>query len=265
MKDKFELLLSLKLLECEIQELTIYSKECRECFELLKNRLDYLCQFITCEENVNQWSVWGGHQEIKEYSNRLREASVKALCDMEKYQSVCTYNNELDISDYIHMLSNSVKKELQQLCINNHSRVLFIGSGAFPTSALTIAKETGAEVMGLDIDIEAVKLAKKVAKVSGLESMVNFSSESLDELAFVKEATHIIIASLVKNKLEVLDGLKENINTNTKVILRYGNGLKSIFNYPLEKDLSAEWNQSKICQSKNIYDTIVLEKSRLLV
>lgn len=265
MKDKFELLLSLKLLECEITELTTYAKECRECFELLRDRLDYLCQFITCEKNLNQWSVWGGSQEIKEYSDRLREASVKALCDIEKHQSICTYNNKLDISDYINMLSNSVKRELEQFCINNHSRVLFIGSGAFPTSALTIAKETGAEVMGLDIDTEAVELAQKVTAVSGLGSTVTFSSESLDELAFVKEATHIIIASLVKNKLELLDNLKESINTNTKIILRYGNGLKSIFNYPLESDLSTEWVQNKISQSKTIYDTIVLEKSRLLV
>lgn len=265
MKEKYELLLSLKLLEYEIKELTIYSKECCECFELLKNKLDFLCQFITCESNENQWGLWGNDQEIIEYSGRLREASVKALCDMEKHQSVCTYNHELDISEYIHRLSHAVKDELEEFLINDQSKVLFIGAGAFPTSALTIAKETGAMVMGLDIDLEAVDLAEKVTKVSGLESKVKFSSQRLDELAFVKEATHIIIASLVKNKYEVLDGLKKVINTNTKVILRYGNGLKSIFNYPLEDDLSGEWVQNKISKKTNIYDTIVLEKSKLYV
>ncbi|MFC4769092.1 nicotianamine synthase family protein, partial [Effusibacillus consociatus] len=191
--------------------------------------------------------------------------NLAALPRRNIHQSVCTCNNEFDISNYLTALSNSVKDELEEFGIDHKSKVLFIGSGAFPISALTIAKEKRVEVMCLDIDVEAVHLAKKVAKVSGLESIVEFSSKSLKELAFIKEATHIIIASLVKNKLEVLDDLKETINSNAKIMLRYGNGLKSIFNYPLEKDLSAEWVQTKITQRKTIYDTIILEKSKALV
>lgn len=260
MKDKYQFLLSLKLLEYEIKELTFYSKECCECFELLKNKLDDLCQFMTCEKNLNHWNRWGKDEEIKEQCEKLRETSVQALCDLEKHQSVCTYNHELEISNYISVLSHSVKDELEHFCMDQQSKVLFIGSGAFPVTALTIAKEINAEVMCLDIDVEAVDLAKKVAKISGLESMVTFSNQSLNDLAFIKEATHIIIASLVKNKLEVLSELKETINTNAKVLLRYGNGLKSIFNYPLEKDLSDEWFQTKISHSNKIYDTVILKK-----
>ncbi|USK68301.1 nicotianamine synthase family protein [Peribacillus asahii] len=264
MKEKYKFLLSLRLLEYEIKELMVYSEECRVCFELLKKKLDDLCQFVICEDNLNQWQLWGCHSEVKKHSERLRETSVKALCAMEKYQSICTCNNELNLSDYINALSNSVKRELDHFCIDDTSKVLFIGSGAFPTSALTIAQEAGAKVVGLDIDNEAVELAKKVTKVSGLESRVRFSSESLYNLDFVKEATHIIIASLVRNKLEVLESLRTNINLNAKIILRYGNGLKSAFNYPLEKDLSPDWIETKISESKNIYDTIMLEKSSSL-
>ncbi|MCC5468025.1 nicotianamine synthase family protein [Pelosinus baikalensis] len=261
MKNKYELLLSLKLLEYEIKQLTIYSKECNECFDLLKNKLDYLCKFMTNDENLKQWNLWENHRDVRQHCERLRETSVKALCDMEKYQSLCTSNHKLDISEYFTSLSESVKSELEDFGIDRKSKVLFIGSGAFPISALTIANEIRAEVMCLDIDREALNLGEQVANISGLQSMVKFSNEKLRDVAFLKEATHIIVASLVKNKTEVLDELKGVIGLKTKILLRYGDGLKSVFNYPLDKKLSAEWVQTLNCQSKNIYDTIILEKA----
>ncbi|UHA73625.1 nicotianamine synthase family protein [Paenibacillus sp. 481] len=264
MKNKYEFLLSLKLLEVEIKELNIYAKSSRECFPLLKIKLDYLCEFMNRDDNIAQWDIWGDDTEIKSYCESLREASVAALCDMEKYQSHCSFNNELDISDYMNRLSTSVRAELNVVSIDHTSKVLFIGAGAFPISALTIAKEIGAEVMGLDIDVEAVHMAKQLAKASGLDTNVQFSDKRVQELAFIKEATHIIIASLVKNKLEVLHDLKELVNPNAKIILRYGNGLKSIFNYPLENELSAEWAQLQMNNrpNKGIYDTLILSRSQ---
>ncbi|WP_432404585.1 nicotianamine synthase family protein [Wukongibacter sp. M2B1] len=261
MKNKYEFLLSLKMLQYEINELMVYSKECSECFELLRNKLDYLCEFMNCQDNAKQWELWGKHSEIKEYCEKLRETSVKALCDVEKYQSICACNNKLDTSDYMKLLSNSVKYEFETFCVDSKSKVVFIGSGAFPISAMAIAKEIGAEVLCLDIDLEAIELARDVTKVLGLESTVRFSSKTVDELSFVNEATHIIIASLVEDKYKILDDLKNKVAPNTKIILRYGNGLKEIFNYPLEKDLSKEWNQTKISKSESIYDTIVLERT----
>jgi len=265
MIETYQFLLSLKLLEFEINELTDYSKECSACFELLRTKLDELSRFITSEENEQKWRQWGSRSDIQESSDKLRETSVRALCDIEKYQSICTYNHEIDISQYLSLLSQSVKNELELFGIHEQSKVLFIGAGAFPITALTIAKETGAAVMGLDIDLEAVELARNVAKVSGLDAIVSFSHQSVKELPFTKSATHIIIASLVKNKLEVLEDVKGIMNPEARVILRYGNGLKSMFNYPLETDLSAEWVQIKNSQSNAIYDTIILEKSPALV
>lgn len=263
MRDKYQFLLALKLLECEIRELTMYSQQCCDCFELLKSKLDALCQFMTFEENQKQWQLWEAQADIREYSECLRETSIKALCNIEKYQSVLTCNKALNLSEYIESLANSAKLELEKSGIDHTSKVLFIGMGAFPVSAITIAQETKAEVMGLDIDAEAVALARELAKSVGLDSIIQFSNASLQDLAFSKSATHVIIASLVKNKLEILANVKATMKSNAKIIVRYGNGLKSIFNYPLEINLSSEWKQTKLSQHKNIYDTIILEKPRL--
>lgn len=262
MRGKYEFLISLKLLEYEISELMGYSKEHCQCFELLKNKLDYLCEFMNYDENLKCWNLWGENEDILEWIERLRETSVKALCDVEKYQSACACNKGLNVGKYIDMLYDSVKYEFDNFKIDSNSKVLFIGSGAFPISAITIAKEIGAQVMCLDIDDEALKLGQNVAVASGVGDKINFVNKKLSELDFIKETTHIIIASLVKNKYEVLRDLRDNVNFNTKIILRYGNGLKSIFNYPLEEDLSKNWIKTTVSQNKDIYDTVVLEKPK---
>ncbi|MEI7024166.1 nicotianamine synthase family protein [Paenibacillus sp. y28] len=252
----------MKSLDYEINQLTAFSKTYSDCFDLLQMKLDKLCQFMTCKENEMQWSLWGSHDEIKRFSEQLRETSNQALCSMEKYQSIRALEQKTNMSQYIANLAHSVKEELQHYGICSTSKVLFVGSGAFPLSALTIARETNADVLCLDIDSEAITLGKKVAEATGLQERVQFSQNRLTELSFMKEATHVMIASLVENKHEVLEELKHSIKADTRVMVRYGNGLKSIFNYPLEQDLSHEWEITTIIQSNNIYDTLVLQRKK---
>ncbi|GKU78816.1 hypothetical protein L3i20_v232130 [Paenibacillus sp. L3-i20] len=266
MKHKYAFLLSMQSIEYEIKKLTLFSKKCSDCFELLQLKLDELCRFMTSEQNEEQWQLWGHHKEIKQQSNQLRHTSTQALCEMEKYQSISTLEKKMDKSDYLTILSSAVKDELNNFRIGASSKVLFVGSGAFPTTALTIAKETSADVLCLDIDREAVDLGRRVAEVFGLQAKVLFSENSLKEQSFLKDATHVIIASLVGNKYEVLEELKKNLNVEAKIMLRYGNGLKSVFNYPLEIDLSEDWDMTPVPHGKSIYDTMIIQsKSRLSV
>ncbi|MBH5316434.1 hypothetical protein I6N90_01265 [Paenibacillus sp. GSMTC-2017] len=264
MKHKYAFLLSLQSIEYEIKKLTLFSKKCSDCFELLQVKLDELCLFMTSEINEEQWQLWGHDKEIKQQSNQLRQTSTYALCEMEKYQSVSTLENKMDMSDYLTILSGAVKDELNEFRIVATSKVLFVGSGAFPTSALTIAKETNADVLCIDIDSEAIRLGRRVAEISGLQSKVLFSESPLNEQTFLKDATHVIIASLVRNKYEVLEELKKTLNAEAKIILRYGNGLKSVFNYPMEKDLTDDWDTTPISLNKSIYDTMIIESKKRL-
>ena len=59
--------------------------------------------------------------------------------------------------------------------------------------------------------------------------------------------------------MEVLEELKPFLQTDMNVIVRYGNGLKSLFNYPIEEDLTLEWNVTPVVISKSIYDTIIMK------
>ncbi|NOV02179.1 nicotianamine synthase family protein [Paenibacillus planticolens] len=262
MLEKYEFILALKLLEFEIRQMTKYTNVFPSCFALLKNKLDFLCEFINDDENVQKWQSWNQLDEVQEHARNLRETAVQALCELEKYQSRLIHKHEKQISHYIDQLSNSVQAELASLQVDHQSKVLFVGSGAFPLSALTIAQETGAEVLGVDIDKEAVLLAEQAAAMSDFGSKIGFSHQKLKQLAFTKEATHIIVASLVENKLEVLEELKHAANSRSKIMMRYGSGLKSLFNYPLPQDKElSEWTQSHVHTSSQLYDTIILERA----
>lgn len=265
MKSKYAFLLSLRSLEYEIKQLCAYAKEHEECFDLLQMKLDALCQFMTIEENDRQWLEWGNQEEIQLYVEQLRETSVQALCDMEKYQSGLAIKQLLNVSEYIEILSRSVRNELRDFRIGHQSKVLFIGSGAFPLSALTIAHETHAKVVCLDIDPEAVEQGRKVAETWGLGDRIVFSGKPLKEISFVNEATHVVIASLVRNKLDILNDLKEKIQSGTRIMMRYGNGLKSIFNYPLEEDLSDDWRRTSISTGEGFYETMIIEPKPSIV
>lgn len=251
-------------MEYEMNQLVAFSKQHSECFELLQVKLDHLCRFITSEENEEQWRLWGNDEDIIECSNKLRDISALALSHMEKYQSIRVLEKNEAIGTYLAILSNTIREELEQFQIDGTSKVLFVGSGALPLTALTIAKETKADVMCQDIDNEAVYLGSRVAEVYGLHNQVHFSRNHLKNLSFLQEATHIIIASLVGNKIEVLEELKQVIQTDTHVILRYGNGLKSLFNYPLEKDLSQDWELTPLALNKSIYDTVILNSKKCM-
>ncbi|WP_166240292.1 nicotianamine synthase family protein [Paenibacillus turpanensis] len=260
-REKYELLLALDLLEFEIRQLTEYAKDCSDCYELLRVKLDQLTEWIESESLITKWTKWGEEPEARERALQLRDSAVKALCDVEKHQSACMVDHEQQVSLYFAALSNAISDEIRQFGLNEASRVLFIGSGALPVSALTTAKVVGCRVTCLDIDSEAVSLAERIAEKLGMSARVQFTSKRASELSDIQHFTHVMIASLVPNKQELLEELHQIIGMNTRVMLRYGNGLKEIFNYPFDKSQAADWHEESIRTPDTFYDTLILKKA----
>ena len=77
---------------------------------------------------------------------------------------------------YLGSLLESIRGELDSAGIDADARVLFVGSGALPTSALVLAREVGAHLCCLDIDEEALGCAREIARCQGLEARMQFSS-----------------------------------------------------------------------------------------
>ncbi|MGG4488564.1 nicotianamine synthase family protein [Metabacillus idriensis] len=260
MEDRYTFLVSMKILLHEITELSAFIKKSSPCCERLTEKLNELSAFVVDEKNEKQWRLWESDQEIKKYASLLRETSSAAVAALEKHQSVCTTKSNADMSGYFSSLSSAVKMDAVRCEISGTSEVFFIGSGAFPLSALTIAKETGARLTCLDIDEEAVEMGREIAGLSGLRDNVRFTSAPVSELPAIKRATHVVIASLVKEKTAIIEQLSSLLPHQAKVILRYGNGLKSIFNYPYHDSPESVWKTEHVYQDKRFYDTLILTK-----
>ncbi|AOY74583.1 nicotianamine synthase family protein [Clostridium formicaceticum] len=192
----------------------------------------------------------------------LREQSALCVCAMEKYRAIELQRNKQDITDYFNNIESCIKNEFGSFEITSDSKVLLIGSGAFPMTPLLIAKKTGAEVVGIDIDPEAISLGKIVVNILNKNARITLNGCSVDHLDFTKEASHIIICSIIREKFDILKQLHALTPKDVVVSMRYGNGIKSLFNYPLQKVDHSLWNLvDSVSQSESVFDIALYKKS----
>ncbi|WP_423394061.1 hypothetical protein [Burkholderia sp. LMG 21824] len=148
----------LQQLESELRLLTAYAREADGCYEILKRKIDDLSMFIANEVNQRSWRTATDDIEWSSLIRRVRDSAVAALCNLEKYLCHQMLRDGTDLGSYLDALASSVRAEILRAGITTQARILFIGSGAFPTSAMLIAREAKAQLCCIDIDDEATLL-----------------------------------------------------------------------------------------------------------
>lgn len=229
----------------------------------LEKIIDDYSKFITSESNKKTWEQLSIHDfiDFNQLTADLREKSAHCVAIMEKYRALKLLDGKEGISDYFKNIESCIDKEFGSFQVNTESKVLLIGSGSFPMTLLLIAKQTGAEVVGIDIDDEAIKLGLKVVEKLGSGLNIKLQQAFVDDLSFVKEATHIIFSSTVEIKYEILDRLYELTNENVVVVMRYGDQVKSLFNYPMEKVNEHKWKiVENIVRPDHVFDIALYKK-----
>ncbi|QAY65934.1 hypothetical protein [Paenibacillus protaetiae] len=232
----------------------------------LRRELDGLTAFITSEDHAVLWNRHAGNNELQLAAGILRDNVAIALNKLELAEAGAFLMGELEIGGYVDALSSSVREELGLLQIGPESRVVFIGSGFFPLSAITIAREAGASVWAVDHHPDAVFCGRLVAEQAGLAGQIRFI-DRLDDKLFLADATHVIVASFVKDKRIVLKKLLAAESASALIAMRYGNGIKSLFNFPLELEETCEWlNRTRDLEApaaalqigSNLYDVLLI-------
>jgi len=141
---------------------------------------------------------------------------------------------------YIADVSAAAVREGQGLGLGPDSCVLFIGCGPYPTSAMGIADAYGCRVECLDCDPYAAILGERVVRASGLNDRINVALGEGSE-AEVSRYSHIWIAGLVPDKEALLNRLGDGAAAGLRVLARYGNGFKWVFNYGLRTARLEGW------------------------
>ncbi|MCK9859668.1 SAM-dependent methyltransferase [Paenibacillus sp. ATY16] len=231
--------------------------------ELEKTINDYSA-FILNENNHLEWERLE-QQSIAEFSSlamELRDSSALCVAMMEKVRALRLLSGEADGTEYFSNIESSIREEFGGVQISSDSKVLLVGSGSFPMTPLYIAKQTGAEVIGIDIDAEAIKLGRKVIDRLGNGLNVRLENKFLAQLEDMKEVTHIIFSSTVALKYDLLDELHSLTNGHVVVAMRYGNQLKSLFNYPKQDTDPRKWELTgTILHPKHVFDVAIYRRA----
>ncbi|MFB7813417.1 SAM-dependent methyltransferase [Paenibacillus chitinolyticus] len=226
--------------------------------------LDDYSAFITNEANEESWEHLNrqdsGH--MSRLVEDLRKTSAFCVAIMEKYRAWKLLNGDAERTEYFRNIESCIEKEFGSFQVTADSKVLLVGSGSFPMTPLYIAKRTGAEVIGIDIDREAVELGRRVVEELGSGLKIRLENVFVEHLDDIREVTHIIFSSTVANKYELLDQLEALTERDVIVAMRYGDGLKSLFNYPMQKVNGRKWSLVEtVLRPGHVFDIALYRKA----
>ncbi|MGC8230040.1 SAM-dependent methyltransferase [Pseudobacillus badius] len=242
-----------------------YNYPINDCSEL-EALIDDYSTFITSESNKEIWEQLEKHgsSDFEQLLADLRKRSALCVAIVEKQRAWKLLNGQAGTSDYFKNIESCIKEEFGGFQVYPESKVLLIGSGSFPMTPLLIAKQTGAEVVGIDIDDEAIKIGSDVIERLGKGLKIKLENTLVEDLDFSKEATHIIFSSTVEKKYELLDQLYTLTNEQVVVAMRYGDRLKSLFNYPSKKTDERKWKMvGNVLRPEHVFDIALYKKEQL--
>ncbi|MBI3504171.1 MAG: hypothetical protein HY059_04965 [Proteobacteria bacterium] len=193
----------------------------------------------------------------------IREAAARACLRHELGQAKVLERDPISANTYLSEVSRLAHTELEQAGVTKRSRILFIGSGAFPVTAITLARKTGCRILGIDVDREAVAQSRELIRLLRLGELMEFALAPVGR-GVLESFSHVFIASLVPDKEDLLDELHAKIGPETIVLARYGNGLKSLLNYELGGVPLDRWRLlHKLADPRQLYDAVLLQKAAL--
>lgn len=229
----------------------------------LEQVIDDYSAFILDESNKASWETMAQQagSELPQLLDNLRKMSSLCVAIMEKYRALKLLAGETDKTDYFKNIESCIEQEFGSFQVTADSIVLLIGSGSFPMTPLFIAKRTGAQVVGIDIDEEAIELGRRVVHRLGNGLNIRLEKAFVEQLDIIKDVTHIIFSSTVSNKYELLEQLHALTNEQVVVAMRYGDQLKSLFNYPMQAVNEEKWRLvDTILRPKQVFDIALYKR-----
>ncbi|WNV87591.1 class I SAM-dependent methyltransferase [Umezawaea sp. Da 62-37] len=222
--------------------------------------------FVTDARHHDSWTRLAGESspDFTRLVAELRAQSARCAAIMEKYRALNLLGGGTGSAGYFDNVESGIEVEFGTFRLTSSSRVLLVGSGSFPMTPLYIAERTGACVVGVDIDEEAVELGRQVVKKLGSGLDIRLERVPVDDLAFTREASHVIFSSTVAVKYELLHRIHSSTRDDVVVAMRHGDHLKSLFNYPMEEVDDRKWKLAdRVLRPEHIFDVALYVKARL--
>lgn len=203
------------------------------------------------------------HRDLDPLVIELRAQSARGAAVMEKYRALRLLEGRAGSAGYFANVEECIEEEFGAMAPTDNSEVLLVGSGSFPMTLLNIATRTGASVAGVDIDPEAVELGRRVVMALGGDLAIGLATQPVEHLPFTRRASHIVFSSTVSAKYDLLHRIHPITRDDVVVAMRFGNGLKSLFNYPAQAVDPARWLLTEtVSRPGRVFDIGVYVKAR---
>jgi histidine 2-aminobutanoyltransferase len=222
--------------------------------------------FVTDEHNQGPLTALEreGPADFADLVADLRTQSARCAAIMEKYRALDLLDGRARSAGYFDNVESCIEQEFGAFELTSASKVLLVGSGSFPMTPLYLAERIGASVVGVDIDGEAVELGRRVVQRlgGGLEQNIRLEHVPVEALPFTGEATHVIFSSTVEAKYDLLDLLHSLTRDEVVVAMRFGDRLKSLFNFPMRQVDQRKWRLvDTIRRPEQVFDIALYVKA----
>lgn len=125
---------------------------------------------------------------------------------------------------YESTISKEYEREGRLFNISDSKNILHIGCGSYPVTAINLAKYNGSQVVGIDTDPRAIKLATKVISKKKLQDKIHINLGDGRTYPLDKFDT-IIVSSCSIPKIEILNYIFKTAKLNCKIIVRETYGI----------------------------------------
>lgn len=240
-----------------------YDGSTRRAAELAQVMGEYSA-FVTDEHNQAPLTALEreGPADVADLVADLRAQSARCAAIMEKYRALDLLDGRTRSAGYFDNVESCIEQEFGAFELTPASKVLLVGSGSFPMTPLYVAERIGAGVVGVDIDVEAVELGRRVVQRLGANLDITLEHVPVESLPFTGEATHVIFSSTVEAKYDLLDLLHSRTRDDVVVAMRFGDGLKSLFNFPMRQVDQRKWRLvDTIRRPEQVFDIALYVKA----
>ncbi len=231
----------------------------RKQYKYLTKAIDQLGAFIVDERYIFRYNLFSEYRHIKKIGEDILTKAVIALGILEKLQAEILLENKSSAYLYGDILNINLEKESTSYKARDNSNFLFIGAGAMPLTAFYLANNNKRKITCLDIDLKALSLAEKVTNQLGIRN-IKFTSTFI--AATIPQYTHIILASLISPKEKIAKTVQGLMNDKAQLIVRYGTGIKALFNYGLSSEFLSGKNISIHNDTKQLYSLACYDKEK---
>ena len=194
-------------------------------------------EFILNPIYEQQFNAWRDVEEKAQLIKSLQYITAQCVKQVEVIRARRLLDGQA--SGYFDNIEHCIDEEFGQCSIASNDKLLLVR--CISMTLIQVAK-TGASVIGIDIDPQAVDLGRRIVNVLAPNEDITITDQKVSELKDIKDVTHIIFSSTIPLKYSILEELYDLTNENVVVAMRFGDGIKAIFNYPSQETRKVSGN-----------------------